>query len=377
MPFVFILLLFAVFRLIDFVVIFLAQKFIPYLGFFPYGDVLMKYHLPKIISALANFDGIHYLLIAKQGYSTYEQAFFPFYPLLVRAFSWLFFGNHMLTGVIISNLSFLLGLWIFSKYVKKAWPIILLLLFPTSFFFGAVYTEGLFFFLVVASLYFLKKEKCLWSAGFAFLASLTRLLGIFLIIPIGINLLIQKSKLKNQNHKLKFKKLILLAAPISGLVVYSLYLLKTTGDALFFFTSQPIFGANRSTKIILLPQVYFRYFKIFLTATHDFRFYIAAFEFLIFNLVLVILILDLIKNLKLKNKNYSLLGLGLFSLVNLVLPTLTGTFSSIPRYALLSLSFFIFLGNLKNACLKLAAVIIFLILHVLALAFFIQGYFVS
>jgi len=34
-----------------------------------------------------------------------------------------------------------------------------ILTFPTSFFFGAVYTEGLFFLLFALTLYFLKKEN--------------------------------------------------------------------------------------------------------------------------------------------------------------------------------------------------------------------------
>ena len=155
----------------------LAKYIIPYLGFFPYKEIAQQFNLPSFLTSFANFDGAHYLLIAKNGYTTYQQAFFPLYPLLIRWLSPLFSNNLLLTGLIISNLSFLLGLYIFSKYLKlttnnqqlTVWVIIFLLVFPTSFFFAAVYTEGLSFLLFISTLYFLKKEKYGASSIFAIL----------------------------------------------------------------------------------------------------------------------------------------------------------------------------------------------------------------
>jgi len=79
----------------------------------------------------------------------------------------------------------------------------------------------------------------------------------------------------------------------------------------------------------------------------------------------------------LKIENYDLLALDLFSFANLLLPTLTGTFSSIPRYSLFSISIFIYLGQLKNNYIKYLILIIFVILHILLLGYFTQGYFIS
>src|SRR3989344_4233726 len=111
-----IVILFLLFRIADFLIIHLSQYYIPYLGFFPYKEVATQYNLPKLFTALANFDGVHYLLIAKNGYAQYQQAFFPLYPLLIRWLSSLFLNNHLVTGLLISNLSFLVGLFIFKKY---------------------------------------------------------------------------------------------------------------------------------------------------------------------------------------------------------------------------------------------------------------------
>ncbi|MEK7494973.1 MAG: hypothetical protein AAB569_01760 [Patescibacteria group bacterium] len=403
-----IVVLFFFWRIFDFIIIFFSQKIIPYLGFFPYKDQLPGFNLPSWISALANFDGLHYISIARNGYAQYEQAFFPLYSILIKFLTPLFFNNQLLTGLLISNVSFLIGLFIFSKYLKlmssnnqqfNNLTIVFILLFPTSFFFGAVYTEGLFFLLLISTLYFLKKENYLAVIVFAFLTSLTRLVGVFLIVPIVFHLIQrivppkvgdnnQTMKQLNNGFILNTKYLILALSPLLGLGLYCLYLFKTTGDPLFFLTSQPIFGANRSSHLILLPQVYWRYFKIFLTAAHDSRFYVSVVEFFTFNFVFIILIFDLFKNLKIKNwkliencklkiENYDLLALNIFSFSNLILPTLTGTFSSIPRYSLFSLSFFIYLAQIKNNLIKYLIFIVFLILHILLLGYFTQGYFIS
>jgi len=143
------------------------------------------------ISSFANFDGAQYLTLVREGYNTYTQAYFPLYFLLVRAVALLFptpnairSHNDMLSAVLVSNVSFVLGLILFKKYLKTMIPVethrnaslLFLLLFPTSFFFGAVYTEGLFFFLCIGSLYFLKKKnywlaECFYLFPFCFLSS--------------------------------------------------------------------------------------------------------------------------------------------------------------------------------------------------------------
>lgn len=381
------ILVFLIFRLTDLLVSYFSPYFIPYLGFFPYKEIAVQYNLPKLLTAFANFDGVHYLLIAKNWYTTYQQAFFPLYPLLIRWVAPIFSNNLLLTGLIISNLSFLLGLFIFLKYLKLTfankqltiWSVVFLLSFPTSFFFSAVYTEGLFFLFFLASLYFLKKERFILAGIFAFLASLVKLIGFFLIIFFLLKL-IKNYKFKIRNFRLVVATLL----PGLGLGIYGLYLWRTMGDPLFFLHSQWAFGANRSSNLIFLPQVYYRYLNIFFKADLNFQYFISLFEFFTFNFVFIILILDLINNLKpaspagrLKNKNINNLGLNLFSLINLLLPTFTGTFSSLPRYALFSLSFFIYLANIKSFLIRLVILISFILLHIITLSFFIQGYFVS
>ena len=135
-----------------------------------------------------------------------------------------------------------------------------------------------------------------------------------------------------------------------------------------FYHSQSMFGANRTaSKIIMLPQVMWRYFKIFIYAGHDFKYFIAILEFVVLIMCLYLLIKQL------RRKKAQLLGLNLFSWVVIIMPTLTGTLSSIPRYALMAPAIFIELGEKDNKLIKY----IFGIMFIGLLGFFVRGYFVS
>jgi len=370
--------LYFIWRVVDIFIASVVPRFIPYLGFFSFGDFLTTFDLPRFIVSLANFDGIHYLLIAKLGYRQYEQVFFPLYPLLIRLLSPIFGNNLLLSGLFISNLSFLCGLFIFRKYLQSTiqpsnhLTIVFLLFFPASFFFGATYTEGLFFFLVALSFYFLKKKRLFFTGSCGFLAALTRIQGVLLVVPFFL-----EAVRVFKNKKRFWLTSLLTITPLLGLLTYMRYLLKTTGDQFYFFHSQMVFGPARSISFIPLPQVYFRYLKIFVTSQLNFQYFVSVFEFITFNFVFFILLYELYKLYKLKKPVLARLQLNLFSFANLLLPTLTGSLMSIPRFTLLSLSFFVFLGGIKNRLMIAGLLFLFLIFHVILLGFFIQGYFVS
>lgn len=373
----FALLSFLLFRIYDFSIAYLAPFFIKFYGNFSHPKVLALFSLPKFIKSFANFDGIFYIRIASQGYEEFEQAFFPLYPLLMNLFSKVW-DNKLVIGLLISNISFILGIFVFKKYLdlvvrdknKVFWSLIFLLVFPTSFFFGAVYTESLFFLLIICAFYFFKKENFLLAGLFSYFAATTRFIASILIVPFMVYLFF-----KDKRFKLSLSKLIPLAAPLLGLTTYSFYLWKTFGNGLMFFTSQTAFSAGRSTKLIMLPQVYFRYLKIFLTASKNFQYFVSAVEFTLFSLVFFGVLWYGYKMWR--RKNWDLTALSAFSLLNILVPTLTGTFLSTPRFSLLSLSFFVFLSEIKNRNLKLGIALIFILLHTVLLAYFIQGYFIS
>ena len=367
--------------MVGFVVSYYAPHFVPYLGFFPYREILTDYHLPTWISSAANFDGIHYMLISQQGYSQWEQAYFPLYPLLMAGLN-LLTHNPMVSGLLIANVSFLGGLMVLKKLLtlwgyKPTWVVLSLLSFPTAFFFGVLYTEGLFFLLFVSALYFLETKQYAKAMGVGALAASTRLIGVFLVIPFAFHF-VRISHITQWKKCLPLiqKHVAIILSPSLGLIAYCLYLWKTVGDPLYFFHAQPVFGAHRSTHLVLLPQVYYRYIKILLTAAHDFQWYVSFGEIFMFTLVAGVLLVDFFAVLR-AGKNRTLLGLNLFSFVNILLPPLTGTFSSIPRYALFSLSLFLCVARIQSPVWKWVIVAIGALGEVAVLVLFTQGYFIG
>jgi len=333
-------------------------------------------------SVWANFDGIHYLWIAQNGYGLYQQAFFPLYPWLIR---WLagFIHNYLFSGLAISHLSFFASLYLLyrlllfdfsEKFARRV--IILLLLFPTSFFFASFYSESLFFVLMIAAFYFARKGKWLVAGIFGALASATRLVGIFLLpallVEWGEQYKFQISNLKFQiNFKSQIPKLLSLFFIPAGLVWYMKYLAVHWGDPLLFAHVQEHFGAQRtSEKIILLYQVFWRYFKMILTTKADPLYFVVWLELLTALGFLALLIWGYFQKIR--------LSWLIFGILAYLLPTLSGTFSSLPRYVLVIFPGFVGLGLLteKYRWGKILY-LIFAILLLISTAFFTRGYWLA
>lgn len=125
-------------------------------------------------------------------------AFFPFYPLMIRIFAYplqIFGLNEIATatlaGVIVSALGALLGMLALYDLTRDSLgeegalrAAFYLIIFPTGFFLVQVYTEGLFVGLTFACLAMLKRKQWLPAALLGIGATLTRAVGIALVIPM-------------------------------------------------------------------------------------------------------------------------------------------------------------------------------------------------
>lgn len=350
---------------------------------FPYYDkVLIPTGLPEWIWSFGNFDGVHYLKIAQEGYKAeYSQVFFPLYPILIK----LFVSNpiydissktsYFLSAFMISNISFLLSLYLIYKLVildysnKVAFRSILLILaFPTAFYFGALYTESLFLLLVAFSFYFLRKKNFLLAGILAFLASSTRLVGVILAPLIFYEFLISFKRNELKNSDLAGAIAGVFLAP-AGLIFYMIYLGINFNNPIYFLTAQPFFGAERSEyPIVLLPQVLFRYFKIFTSVSIDSLAFLNAFLEFLFTVIFLIFLFLSFKKIR--------FTYWFFSAAIIIIPTLTGTLSSMPRYVLLGFLLFPFLvTGLKNFFYP--TTLILGILQIILLGLFVRGYWVA
>ena len=189
-----------------------------------------------LLAVWGRWDAVHYLDIATQGYQGTDMAFFPLFPLLIRIVGSLA-GNHLVAGLLISNASFFFGLLYLYKLLEHEYDravarraIFYVSIFPTSVYFTAVYTESLFFMLTVASFYYMRSRSW-WLAGIlGFLAALTRVEGVLLIVPFII-------EWRAQDRAAGQKAMYDLAAGILiplGLAVYMAYLWVLRADPLYF-----------------------------------------------------------------------------------------------------------------------------------------------
>jgi hypothetical protein len=142
------------------------------------------------IDATERQDAIWYLRLAAEGWSIDDAsaAFFPLYPLTVRAVAWVLPVDDLLSALLVSNLAFLgalLALYALTaeasgdRVARRA--IVVAAIFPTSFFFLAPYSESLF--LLLSLLAFRESRHDRWGrvAVFGALAALTRSVGILLV----------------------------------------------------------------------------------------------------------------------------------------------------------------------------------------------------
>lgn len=377
-------------RLALFLISFLAVFLIPtFGGSFPYYNVVLQpTNLPSWIWGFGNFDGVHYLRIAQNGYNAqFSQAFFPLFPFLIHAFNFISKNpvldtkiyvdpSYFFMGLVLSNIFFLFSLILFYKLIRIDFnpkvafgSLILLASFPTSFYFGSIYTESLFLFLVLGTFYFIRKGNFLAAGVFSALASATRVLGLLLlpVLLVEIYMRIKKQEIKLHSEILTKAITGILIAPF-GALLYMLYLRLNFDNPLYFLTSQPAFGAQRSENLIFPPQVLYRYFKIFMTVPLETQlFFNASLEFA-FTTVILIGILLFIKKLRI---SYLIFILG-----SLVIPTLTGTLSSMPRYSLMA---FLLLPYTVQSLQRYYLLLVgfFMIIGIILVGLFTRGYWVA
>jgi hypothetical protein len=125
-------------------------------------------------------------------------AFFPFYPLMIRIFAIPLqilglnpIATATLAGVIVSALGALLGMLALFDLTRDSLgeegalrAAFYLIIFPTGFFLIQVYSEGLFVGLAFACLAMLKRQQWLAAALLVVAATMTRAVGVALVIPM-------------------------------------------------------------------------------------------------------------------------------------------------------------------------------------------------
>lgn len=324
--------------------------------------------------AWANFDGEHYLSIASIGYKGLEQAFFPVYPIFIKTLATPFGINQsslVISGLIISNVALLLSLILLWKLVVldfsreiAFWTCLVLLAFPTSFYFGSMYNESLFLLLTLLAFLLVRKNDFFAASLVGCTSTATRIFGLLTLPALILDLIREK----------KFKKQMLWLVLIpGGLILYMFYQYLTVGDPIAFYRLQKIVGEQHQSGITLLPQVFLRYFKILTTVDPNNLIYQTVVLELITAIAFVFLpIYGFFKRLR-----WSYVFFAFFSFL---MPTIQGSFSSVPRYVIVLFPSFLALAILLNNFPKWFK-IVFLTLSIIWLfcesVLFLRGYWIA
>lgn len=222
--------------------------------FLPVRDETLERAYPQnlFLDGWTRWDAAWYRDIAEKGYTNIpkaenlqrDTAFFPLYPLLIRLLNGIFLNSYI-SGLIVSNTAFLVAVVLiyhltihYYNFDVAKKSILLLCVFPFSFYFSAVYTESLFLLSVTASFYLAEKKLWALSGIAAAAATATKMVGLFTVFALIILYLEQIEF----NYKQIRMDIVYISIGLLGITSYMIFLWWQFGNAFQFITSQYVSG---------------------------------------------------------------------------------------------------------------------------------------
>jgi hypothetical protein len=182
------------------------------------------------LGVFAHWDAGWFLRISEHGYDTKQSAaFFPLYPLSVRALAFVL-RSHLAAGVVISLVAAAIAAALLRRLSGSRDAVLLLALYPIAYVFTSVYSDALFLLLAIASFRAALRGRSLAAGVLGGLAVATRLLGLALL-PALVVLLWKRGRSA-------LAPLLLLPAALGA---YMLYLHEHFGDWLAFSHAEGVF----------------------------------------------------------------------------------------------------------------------------------------
>lgn len=229
-----------------------------------------------LLDVASRWDAYSYLAIARDGYTTAQQAnmaFLPLYPFLMRILGAPFGGTddaYLAAGVLISNGALVVAVVYLARLVamdhdaQAGWRAALyLLVFPTSIFLSVVYPESLLLALSIGAVYHARRGEWLVAGALGVLAALTRaFIGAAVALPLAIE--------GFQRSEARVGIASAIWAPVA-FIAWLGVLWRITGDPMALFTAEANWGVRPASPVqafadLFDPKVYgFPYFVLALT----------------------------------------------------------------------------------------------------------------
>lgn len=215
-------------------------------------------HPIKILDNFQRFDAYWYLNVAREGYQYHgpqEQlrqrgararetniTSFPLYPALIWLLG-LVLRDLTISGLLISLACYFSSLLIFYRMVESesddqtaGRAALYLSIYPLAFLYNAIYSEALFLLLSLLALKSARQGKTLASGLYGMGATLTRLSGVLLALPVAVEFLFAGRRRPDLS---RLPQALVAASLVSaGWVLYFSYLRGLTGDFWVYFTAQ-------------------------------------------------------------------------------------------------------------------------------------------
>ena len=205
------------------------------------------------LDAFGRWDTAWYLDVATNGYAVRgplaavqsNVAFFPLYPWAIRLVRPLFpagEGGAYLAALAISNGAALGGLWVLWRLARRvsdeetaSRAVLYALLFPTGFVLSAAYPESLYLLLSAGALLAGMAGRFLLAGGLGLLLALDRPGGVLVAIPLAW-------LAWTQGGARRPSALLAAALPGAGILLHAGNLWRLTGDPLALFHAQAAWG---------------------------------------------------------------------------------------------------------------------------------------
>lgn len=343
------------------------------------------YRIPAWTKTFGGWDGGSYLQIAQDGYMAIQtSAFFPVYPLLIRAIHFFFHLTYLQSGLVISNLAYLVALVLLYRMCVRHYGIAtskralwLVFCFPTAFFFNVVYTESLTFLLYILFFSLLSQQRW-WAAMMTgFVATGVHDLNVLLTVPAFLYWWgQQRQRQHGHGHRLPQSKSWAQLAGIAliplSLLMYMVYLDGHFHHPLAFLIAESHWGRHFTVPIFNAVE---RLLTLRYGATSGWSVNLVAMvnagATLLFYAVTVILLID-------RRRSW---GIKWFFLGTLLASTSSSTYTGIESYARFVMVLFPAYPLLAKLCDKKAVfitvILLFFGLRVLLTGLFGDGYIVT
>jgi hypothetical protein len=305
----------------------------------------------QFLNLVTKWDGEWYLNIAVDGYHWNDAAraagtlpaavgrtearlaFFPAYPMLMRAAGWIV-GNTIAGGLVVSLAAFLWALVYVFRLARDeigdadaAGAVLLLAFYPFSVFYGVIYTESLYLLAVVGGLYHFRRAEWARASFWGLIAGLTRPNGFLLsvvLLAAGIERVVRQSRAGTTGardwQRVRAEALVALM-PVVGVLIFSGYCWSLSGDPLMWMRLHRLWGRGQQTLAQLVAGRYGEIARLGLVG------YMNAMPFDAVNSCAAVLAVAAIWPV------FRRLGLacGVFVAINLIPPLWSGTTVSVAR----------------------------------------------